>query len=128
MEQIQWNDSMSVGNATIDAQHKQLLTLTNDLVSKIRSGTADSELKETFKTLLKYVKDHFKFEEQQFENKTDPSVQKHMKEHQAFVAYLIQLYGDMENTNEETATHTSEFLNNWIRNHLMGTDQETLHK
>ena len=67
METIIWNDSYSVGNESLDLQHKEVLSIISKLV--VNDGAlAMSEISsEVLRDIRKYAKEHFEYEERLLE-------------------------------------------------------------
>jgi len=56
---IAWNDSLSVGVMTIDAQHKKLVDTLNQLHDAMLSGQARQLTSPILERLLQYTREHF---------------------------------------------------------------------
>ena len=63
MPLISWNDTLSVGIPTIDAQHRKLVDTLNDLHSAMLSGNARQITGSILAKLLEYTRQHFASEE-----------------------------------------------------------------
>jgi hemerythrin len=52
---MQWSESLSVGNAVIDNQHKELFDRINDLVAAIKQKTCKYKIGDVIKFLDDYI-------------------------------------------------------------------------
>ncbi|HEY5762922.1 MAG TPA: hemerythrin domain-containing protein, partial [Rhodocyclaceae bacterium] len=63
-----WQESFSVGDATIDAQHRRIIEILNLLYDLLHSDAVGEDLtnglREVFWELHSYVAEHFAYEEQ----------------------------------------------------------------
>lgn len=133
--EIRWNPSMSVGEETIDSQHKKLLNQINKLVEILSSLEINmGSLRETIHFLYTYIKEHFIYEEEYMAKNNFPGLEKHKEIHQKFV----QFYDDLQKELKEKSTseHFSSieikellkkvktYLADWLVHHIKGADQE----
>lgn len=61
---ISWNDALSTGIAWQDAQHKELVKKTNELMNAMMQGKGAEEVDRIFRFLDEYVTVHFGAEEE----------------------------------------------------------------
>ncbi|MGO9599752.1 MAG: bacteriohemerythrin [Isosphaeraceae bacterium] len=61
---IEWSEKFSTGNPEIDAQHRRLFDMLNNLERRINDGESPSEMMDVFDDLVEYTKVHFANEEQ----------------------------------------------------------------
>jgi len=82
---MEWTKSISVGDATIDAQHKQLLTVINDLHSALEENRDKAIISETVRFLNDYIYTHLRHEEEYLRRHGYPDYESHVKIHSDFV-------------------------------------------
>jgi hemerythrin-like metal-binding protein len=58
-----WDQSFAVGIPHVDAQHKQLFGIVNELHQAMKSGQSKSVVGQTLEKLVAYTVTHFKDEE-----------------------------------------------------------------
>lgn len=129
MSHFKWNADYSVGDETIDQQHKQLLAILNDLVDEIErtEETTSADARKIFDRLAAYVTEHFEYEERLIAAAGFPetSLAEHRKEHNV----LLQKVQDFEHVFDNGA-HTAlvemmPFLyGDWLIHHICGTDKD----
>lgn len=62
-KKLAWTNELSVGNAVIDAEHKNLISMVNDITHAIRTRDC-SALAQAFEMLESWLHVHFRNEEQ----------------------------------------------------------------
>ncbi len=132
--EIKWVPSMSVGEKTIDSQHKKLLDQINKLVGILSSLEVNmAQLRESIHFLYTYIEEHFSYEEGYMAKNKFPGLEKHKEIHQKFV----QFYEDFQNElKEKTASKgfssieikgllkkVNKYLGDWLVHHIKGVDQ-----
>ena len=121
---IEWRDSLTIGVADIDAQHKQLLSHFDQLLKACETGKGVEELKKLLGFLDGYVIKHFNEEESLQRLRNYPGYEAHKKEHAAFIARLKVL--KQEINTEGVALHhvieTNHLLLKWLLHHISTVD------
>jgi hemerythrin len=129
MSHFKWNADYSVGDDMIDLQHRQLLSILNELVDEIERSDAPApeSARKIFDRLAAYVTEHFDYEERLIAAAGYPeaSLAEHRKEHNV----LLQKVQDFEHVFDNGA-HTAlvemmPFLyGDWLIHHICGTDRD----
>lgn len=132
---IEWDSSMSVGEETIDNQHKRLLEKINELVEILSSLEVDmGAIRQTGQFLFTYIKEHFEYEENYMEKNNYPDLEVHKKMHQDFVQFYkefqIELRDRMSSDKfssidiTELLEKIKKYLLEWLVQHIKGIDQK----
>ena len=124
MEIIQWSESICVNNSEIDNQHKNLIQLTNNLILNSNAKVNSEIIGETLQKLLKYIKEHFKDEEELLEKCNYPKLEEHKKEHKKFVKKIVDFCNDVLNGKSAVTEEMIYFLVDWLLNHTSIDDQD----
>ncbi|PIQ86524.1 MAG: hemerythrin [Candidatus Omnitrophica bacterium CG11_big_fil_rev_8_21_14_0_20_45_26] len=119
---IEWTVQYSVGNQTIDDQHKQLFAITNRMFEGLKGGETKATLFKTFEDLIEYTRYHFTTEEKYMGSSGFPDIEEHKAEHRKLLAELLQLRDKFEKSAEIVEIDLLEFLLHWISNHILGHD------
>jgi hemerythrin-like metal-binding protein len=122
MADVQWKESMSVGIPQIDAEHKALISMLNDLFLSLRVGKGQDVACETVKSMAMYAVKHFTTEERLFKEHAYPGAEAHIAEHEAFVAEVEDF---LDRADCGTCLFTLEianYLKEWLGKHIMGSD------
>lgn len=123
---IQWRDSLAIGVAEIDNQHKELLQRFGILLEACESGKGKEELAGLLAFLDEYVVRHFNDEEDIQRKKRFPGYPDHKQQHDSFIAKLEALKQEIRQ--DGVALHhvmeTNNMLLKWLINHISKVDIE----
>src|SRR6476661_9169262 len=86
-----WQARYSVGVPEIDAQHKKLIELINELFKAMRVGGGDHIMAKLFDSLLKYTQQHFAFEENLMRKGRYSGLEAHIEEHRKLISQVHDL-------------------------------------
>jgi two-component system, NtrC family, sensor kinase len=125
MQTFVWDQRFETGIPLVDAQHKQLVDLTNQLGDTLAFGNdMDSEaLQAVFRQLASYGRKHFTDEERLMGEAGLSGQHKdlHIAHHQQFIEQLVALWQA-----RGAMTHPAEtlhgFLAAWLTVHILGED------
>ena len=119
----EWSDNYKVGNDFIDYEHKKMFQMIDEFNTALGNNTAQDQLGVLLFSLEQYAIDHFKHEEDEMLRLDAKGFLLHKLEHTKFIRQL----------DAWTAKHTvgdymftiavSRFLYDWLKNHILKTDQ-----
>jgi hemerythrin-like metal-binding protein len=122
---ITWTEKMSVGVELLDADHKKLIGLLNDLHNGIDAGHGTERLERVLDGLVAYVETHFAHEEDYFIQTGYPGAPEHIQEHRAFTNRVKDVQTSYNKGKfEALSLNTMSFLKEWITNHIQGCDNK----
>jgi len=121
---MQWDESLSVNVAEIDAQHKQLIAMLNDLYTAMHTGKGREVASKTIQGLVDYAQDHFDTEEQYFEKYQYPKAASHEREHRLFCRKVQAFQQGFDAGKDMLNIEILRFLGEWITHHIKGIDQK----
>jgi hemerythrin len=124
MALIKWNENLSVNVMEIDDQHKRLITMINDLNDAMKVGKGKDILGKIVTGLISYTATHFKTEENYFDRFGYTETDDHKSEHAAFVQKVTDFKTGFEKRNLTLTIEVMDFLSDWLKNHIMGTDKK----
>lgn len=122
MAEFQWKESMSVGIQEIDAEHKALIDMLNDLFTSLKVGKGQDMAGETVKNMAKYAVKHFHTEEEYFKKFSYPDTKAHIAEHKAFVSEVEDLLDRADCGSCMYSLEIANYLKDWLVKHIMGSD------
>jgi hemerythrin-like metal-binding protein len=121
MTYFEWKDGYSVGVASLDAQHKELIRLINRLHEADERG---GDLGPVLEHLDWYVHHHFTFEEQLMKAADYDRLAEHQLAHQEFEKWLKAsrqaLAAGMDV--QELTRVIADFLKVWLGKHILVVD------
>jgi hemerythrin len=124
MSLFEWRPEYSLGHDGIDAQHKRLFELGNELHNAMTQGKGKGALSETLGRLLDYTKTHFANEERLMETHHYPDYVAHKAAHDALTSRVIQFQQDFAAGRVGITVELLQFLRDWLRTHIGETDRK----
>ncbi|HLC87014.1 MAG TPA: bacteriohemerythrin [Candidatus Nanoarchaeia archaeon] len=133
---IEWAQEMSVGDETIDNQHKRLLSQLNEMKEELSSwgGVDVDPIRRTIDFFEKYAYEHLDYEEEYMKEHNYPGLDKHKKIHDSFRKYFEdfkQKFSTMYTSGslftgyiKALLTEAEEFLADWWINHILKEDHK----
>ncbi len=119
-----WAESLSVGNAMIDSEHKRLITMVNGAEVMIKKMDSFA-LAEAFDQIEHYLVVHFANEELIAQAVKLPFI-KNKLAHESVMKTLYFMRDVMAAKNgvwdKDAAGHYSELLSDWLSNHILEED------
>ncbi|MCU0756681.1 MAG: bacteriohemerythrin [Xanthomonadales bacterium] len=128
---ISWVPALSVGIASIDAQHRVLLAYINLLATNVALPKDNSALGKTIKAALAqalkgmadYTKIHFAFEERLFKLHGYEHSEEHEHSHRSFETQLQHFVKRFEAGDDRLAKEVLDFLVDWLKHHILVDDK-----
>jgi hemerythrin len=122
-EILPWKEEFSVGVATFDGQHRELVRLINELHEDMALGRSAEILDYVLARLIKYAREHFRAEESVLHAHAYPRLQVHKAEHMKFIHSVVSFQKDFLAGRSKPTIELMIFLRDWFSNHTQGTDQ-----
>ena len=127
MTQLQWDETMSVGNEEIDGQHRRLLGAINDLYKAIMEGTfttVQGARGKALSDLDDYISLHFSTEEKHMEKMGFPGLPEHRKLHREFAAQVVRCKNDISGGDFVLTSDILKTMLKWFRDHFLTEDRK----
>jgi hemerythrin-like metal-binding protein len=118
---VTWKDFYSVGDPSIDAQHKQIIGAINELYEAMQLGKDRAVLEPILDRLLQYTLAHFEHEEQVMQEHEYPDFAPHKALHDRIRQKTIDL---REHAHLVTGHDLLRFLKDWWVGHIQGCDKK----
>lgn len=121
---FEWKDSYSVGVASLDAQHKELIKIINRLNEIEERG---GDLAGVLNRLDWYVRHHFAFEESLMRGAGYAGLEAHIAEHRTFERWLRSGRFAMRAGGGEArdiGKIINDYLKDWLKNHILVVDMD----
>ena len=120
-----WNkDRHSVGIASIDAQHQEIMERVNLVADAVGQGTPASVLLEMMDELITFACAHFALEERLMTEYGYPDLESHVEEHRGMIQQINDLKEALRSPNPTKAALVSAFLTDWAELHILQADKE----
>ncbi|HLK22733.1 MAG TPA: bacteriohemerythrin [Bryobacteraceae bacterium] len=124
MSIFHWKEEYSVGHPEIDAQHKQLFQLADDLNAAMTGGKGNKVLTKTLASLIDYTKHHFSCEEQLMKRNFYPDYLNHKALHDDLTARVIELQKQFASGRTAMSIDVFHFLKDWLTHHIGEQDRK----
>ena len=128
MTRFAWQDEYSVRDAELDAQHRQLLAIMNELAAEIERGEAlrRDVADHLFGKLAGYVMSHFAFEEQRMIDSGVPAeqVKAHRHAHDGLIRQVQALQAEVERGERNLADVLPFLYGDWLISHICTVDHD----
>ncbi len=123
---VKWNKKYALGIAAIDAQHKQLFRLSDDLDMALQNGIRSENLNALLIRLKQYATRHFTLEEKQMADLNYPGLAEQQETHKEFVHRFSRLHQQFaaSGLSAKLTNLLQQELSTWIRDHVTGMDQQ----
>lgn len=121
MSLVEWNGSLLIGIDEFDKHHKHLVGLLNTSFDSFVRTDRDQEVGKVLAELLDYATYHFNAEEAAMRESGYPEMDRHLQEHERFIRRVLEIHDDACR-DRSVAMELLQFLNNWLKNHILNTD------
>ncbi|MGD0018138.1 MAG: bacteriohemerythrin [Candidatus Limnocylindrales bacterium] len=126
MPNISWDPSMTTGVEALDAQHRQLISWLNDLLSAMSLGRGRSEIEGLLAQLGNYAGMHFGLEEECMTRYKCPVAEANAAAHKDFVATFSSFKQEFERdgATAHLVVRVESELMRWLTGHIKRTDTQ----
>jgi hemerythrin len=123
MALIVWNDALSVGVDSLDADHIIVASLINHIDDAKQSASDERTVGRVLRVLVDHAFTHFTREESLLETHGYPLLEPHRREHRLIEEQLQELCEAYERTADpELSREIMELLHFWLVEHIMKVD------
>lgn len=119
-----FDDSLRLGVTEIDDQHARFVDYINEIDASLERGESTENFLRILQQLLDYAVEHFSSEEALMRKHDYPGYKGHKEIHSATVDELWDFDIRMMADHEEETRAFLDFVVNWLKNHIQGTDTE----
>jgi len=121
---INWSDVMSVKNAEMDADHKRLVNLINELYEAMWMDQAQPVIQKCLDSLKQYVCYHFHAEEELMAKSSFPGLKDHQAVHLQFIGNLAEMEKLWQEGDLGVLEQLMDMLQGWLVDHIMKIDMQ----
>ena len=135
LEHVSWREAYSVGAAEMDAQHKRLVSMINQLADCWQASQAPeaagsvesaSAFHEILTAMFDYTQEHFRDEEAYLRKIGYPHTDAHETEHAAFIEKVAAIsIAASEGMPDMVGVH--HYLKSWLLGHILKSDMDYRH-
>ena len=121
LDSFLWLDEYSVGVPDIDADHKNLVHILNQVIRSANEGQGKELVLAAFDELKDYTVYHFRHEESLMEHAMYPGLTDHRAAHEYLIERL-ELFRDDVESGRVDVTKVAKFLIDWLLVHGVEED------
>lgn len=121
---VEWSDVLSVGIEEIDAQHKVLVGMINEMHEAIHERRGSDAVHGVLTKLGDYTRIHFAVEESLMRILGYPGYDEHKELHEELIANLQDLQHKVDTGKTAIGFELMHFLKIWLTKHIMESDQQ----
>ena len=123
MDLIKWDHTLELGHEGLDADHRQLVALVNQLaegiVNKLAKAAYDAALDDFFAR----IRAHFAMEERLMAECSYPDAEEHRAEHVKLIRDALD-YRAKFDASAEPSISLLYFFDQWLTRHILASDRE----
>ncbi len=120
---ITWDQTLELGNAMMDAEHRQLVELVNQLAKAIINRVSADAYEALLNDLLRHAQEHFADEERLMTEHRYPFADEHRAEHQRLIKDFKE-HRTKFGGNGELSISLLYFFDQWLTRHILGSDRD----
>lgn len=125
MAHIEWDEVFSVGNETIDRQHRKWIELYNTfdrLMTESNSVESNGLKLDALQLMHEYTLYHFRYEESFMAKLSYPELPQHWRLHKDFDYKVFAYIRKLETGRLVSKSEILDMLREWLLNHLIQED------
>ncbi|MBI2316316.1 MAG: hemerythrin family protein [Betaproteobacteria bacterium] len=120
---IKWDDMLELGHAGMDADHKRLVDLVNQLADCAVGDTGGEAYGELLDRLFAEARSHFEHEERLMARYGYPHTEEHTAEHVKLIETALE-YKTRFGASVQPSVSLLYFFEQWLTRHIMSSDRE----
>ena len=122
MRLFKWNKMHAVFIPEIDAEHKNIFRLADELHQAVVGGAAASQVQAILRELIAREEDHFAHEERLMRATNYPASAWHKRQHDTMRKRVKEFAPRTEGGQRQAVLLLLDFLSDWLRNHIRLAD------
>lgn len=122
MSLIEWRDEFSVGVASVDLEHRELIRLINDLHTLIGDNASRDEVVSMLGEIFAQISAHFALEEKYMRDARYPLLDEHKGDHETLLDELRDIMDLVDVDGNYDEQGLSEDLQRWFTEHFRTHD------
>ena len=120
---VPWKAAYDLGIPSIDAQHRQLITIINEFSERVAIGVSHADTDEMLVQVERHALEHFTYEEGYFTDYGYPEAPSHHQEHQAFLKKIEEFRERVKKEDPLFFVEVLDYLEQWFLHHVQVVDR-----
>ena len=122
MQEIKWDESLSVGVDEIDEDHQRLVELFNLLNQAVAKEESSQYVDALFEELVSFTESHFRHEERLMVRHEYDGLDDHKDEHLHLIDLIRDLQRRFHERKHQLSTDDLKYLKEWLTTHIVSQD------
>ena len=118
-----WKKSYDIGVPEVDAQHRRLVGMINELSDAMLDQHGQRTVPHILAELMDYIQLHFETEESYMQENGYPWIHQHKQMHIELTRKVLEFRENARSGQEVKAKELLDFLCSWLKNHIMVDDK-----
>ena len=127
MSLIAWDDRYSVGEASVDHEHRELIGLINETYDRLKRPDADITVPDFLGEIYTRISAHFALEEKLMRASRYDQYPEHKADHERLLDEIRDIMDDYEDRRIFEAEQLAQRLGSWFTGHFR-THDARLHR
>lgn len=127
MSLIEWKDEFSIGIASVDHEHRELINLINDLHGTMSRGAHQEQVISALGEIFAHISAHFALEERIMREMKYDGYPSHKSAHEALLDELRDIMDRVEDDGSFDEKRLSRELDDWFTEHFRTQDARFHH-
>jgi hemerythrin len=123
MQHFKWSKAHAVFLPEVDAEHRNLFRMAEELQQALRTGAEAARVLELVRPLAVSIEEHFAHEERIMRQTSCPDAAWHKGQHDVTRKRLGAAIAELEAGNLDETEDFVEFLGKWFRDHMALSDR-----
>src|SRR5215831_10876853 len=123
MQSFKWTKAHAVHLAHVDAEHRNLYRMAEELQQAARAGAEVARILELARAMAAAIEEHFSHEERLMKSAACPDFEWHKSQHDVARKRVKQFLKDLEAGNAESTGELLDYLARWLKDHLALSDR-----
>ncbi len=120
---IEWRKEFETGNGAVDYEHRELVSLLNELMETVSDGEPTDEALDFLGEVNARISGHFALEESEMQRAEYDEYEDHKEDHERLLDDILDLMDAYENgTYVDKIDDFSARLHDWFVNHFKTKD------
>ena len=119
-----WKKSYNIGVPEVDAQHRRLVGMINELSDAMMDRHGQRTVPHILTELTDYIQLHFETEESYMQENQYPGIHQHKQMHIDLTRKVLDFREKAREGQEVKAKELLDFLCSWLKNHIMVEDKD----
>lgn len=123
MQHFKWTKAHAVYLPQVDAEHRNLYRMAEELLQAVRTGAETPRVQELVRPFLAALEEHFAHEERLMKLASCPDLAWHKSQHDTARARSKAFAAEIEAGDAQAPGALLDFVSRWFRDHMSLTDR-----